>query len=1805
MIQETIPKDADQKRAMLAQLLRDRASGAVAQVPLSYGQRALWFLNQIDPSSSAYNLMYVCHVRSDVDLSALGRTIEVLGQRHTALRTTYGANAGTPTGLIRAGHQLRLETVDATGWSDEEFAAEISRRSDEPFDLEQGPVIRFQLLQRQGSSHVLLMTSHHIAIDFWSFGLLIAELEEIYPAQRLGRKPTAPAAKVQFADYVRWQEELLAGSEGERLLDYWKQQLAGELPSLDLPTDRTRPPLQTFNGSSCDFHLSDQLSRQLADLAQTENATLYTTLLAAFMVLLYKYTGQTDILVGSPTAGRNHSQLESVIGYFLNPIVLRGRVSPQMSFGEFLSEVRATVLEGIAHQDLPFPLLVERLSPPRDPSRSPIFQVAFAWDKPRGRDHESAGNPSAEFAPPTSADTLGLEPFGLGQQGAAFDLMLMMLSRGESLSAALQYNSDLFDAATVTRIIGHFQALLESIVADPQQPLAELRVMSQTDETQITRSWNDTSKEYPKTAGVHDLFEQQAGRNPEAVAITCGDDEITYAELDRRANQLARYLQGRGVADESCVGLFLDRSIDMAVGLLAIWKAGGAYVPMSLGTPVDRLSYMLEESAAPVVLTRESLVDSLPDYQGEVICVDRDAAAIASEKSEPGASHLQEKQQGNQLAYVMFTSGSTGKPKGVEIEHPALVNFLTSMQHEPGISPDDSLLAITTVTFDISVLEIWLPLVTGARIILATDEAVSDGRQLAQLIEQARPSIMQATPASWRLLVEAGWEGSSELKVLCGGEALPRDLADLLLERSGSLWNMYGPTETTIWSTTDQVREGRGPVSVGKPIANTQIYILDEQMKPVPIGVPGDLYIGGDGLARGYLRRADLTSERFSTRSVSDQPLTRIYHTGDVARYTADGRIEFLGRRDGQVKLRGFRIELGEIEANLNDHPHVREAVVVMRQRGVTEDDKQLVAYLLTDTEQPNQSELREFLKRQLPDYMVPSTFVTLKNFPLNPAGKVDRKALPAPVAARPEIAADYVGPRNQVETALGEVWVSVLGIDRIGVHDNFFELGGGSLQSLQVADGAGRAGYPMTPAMLFQYPTIAELGASLESQSDANQNVDTPTIAPLEPRINPLPSRRAGTSCAAQSSADVRPQNIIIESLGVYLPTQEVTTAEVLKGCRKRIWFPLEKMTGIKTRRKVGEKEFTVDLARKAAEDCLANSQYGPDDIELVVCCGITRIEGPQRFTLEPNISLQLKQQCGFTSAEVFDISNACAGVFTGMRLIQAFIHAGVIRRGMVVSGEYITAITDTAQLEIGGFMDPRLACLTVGDAGAAAIIEASSNNAEGFHALDLYTLGKYSRMCLGQLTDQPHGGAIMHVPDAMQHTAVAVKHSVENARHVFETSPWMPEEMNHLILHQTSERSLKDGMRAINKAFGQPFCNDRNTINNLAHRGNTATTTHLVALWDNIMNDRIQSGDNVVFGITGSGQSIGTGIYTFDDLPDRMRKIRAAGKAPITGKAPAKGKSPARAKSADSPLPSRREPAVRVHSVATLPLEPSPSRDTIQMSVAAAERCLEKSDYDRHEIELLLFAGMTRTDYVSEPAIAALLAGELKMNDIIESEQDRKTLAFDVYSGSLGLLYACQSAVHMIESGQVKTAMIIGSEVEPNRSCFPDHLMGVQETASAVILEVSPEAKQGFGQFEFAYHTEHLNARTMHVEYRDGKPLSKLQRSPDLEQRYLEAIPIAIERLLDREGVKLSDIKAVLPPQISPEFRASLGQSLEIAPDRIVGINSEHTDLFTSSLPYSLEQATSTDELRPGDIALIINVGAGIQVGCATYYF
>ncbi|ABW31355.1 non-ribosomal peptide synthetase [Acaryochloris marina] len=1065
---------------------------------LSFAQQRMWFLAQLEPDSPFYNLPVAVRLQGELHQLALEQTFSTILYRHRVLRTQIETVAGQPVANLSVDSDVAIAQIDLSGLSQPEQEAEVqwwmTAEAQRPFNLSREPLMRVSLLHLEQHDHILLITLHHIAADGWSIGVLVNEVATLYPVFCAGQPSPLPQLPIQYSDFADWQRQWLQGEVLEQQLTYWRKQLADAPALLELPTDNPRPAVQRFQGDSYSFTLDTKLSTDLQQLSQSTGCTLFMTLLAGFNLLLSYYSNRDDIVVGTPIANRNRAETERLIGLFVNTLVLRTDLSDNPNVTELLSRVREVALGAYAHQDLPFEQLVEELQPERSLSYSPLFQVMFILQN----------------APLDEIELPGLMLTSLESDSGTsqFDLTLILEELPKGLVGTVEYSTDLFEETTIARLVGHYQTLLSAIVANPKQRLSELTLLTEVEQRQLVQ-WNQTQVDFPIDLCLHQLVEAQVERTPEATALIFEDQQLTYAELNARANQLAYYLRSQGVKPNDLVGVCGDRSPELVIGLLGILKTGAAYVPLDPSYPQERLNWMVTDTQMPILLTQEHWRDQLPQHKSQVVCWDLDSEAI-SQQPDPnperrvGADHL---------AYVIYTSGSTGKPKGVQIEHQSLVNFLFSMQRQPGLEATDILLAVTSVSFDIAALELFLPLITGATVALVSRTVAMDGILLSRQLEAVGATVMQATPATWRMLLAAGWRGQVGLKILCGGEALSRDLAQQLVTTGTSVWNLYGPTETTIWSTVYPIKDpsseiplskgdlgGSLPATlpIGHPIANTQIYLLDRHGQPVPIGVPGELHIGGDGLARGYLNRPDLTEEKFVVHSQWGQ----LYRTGDLARYRPDGSIEYLGRLDHQVKIRGFRIELGEIETVLRQHSDVHEVVAISRPDLFGE--PQLVAYLVCQPErQVDSGELREFLRAKLPDYMVPATYMTLEALPLTPNGKVDRKALPAP-----ELSLDTVSegelPSTPMEMRLEQIWIEVLGVEasqHLGLHSNFFELGGHSLLATQVISQIRQVFQVELPLRrLFECPSIAQLTQAIAAAIQGGEVPDLPPIQPCSP---------------------------------------------------------------------------------------------------------------------------------------------------------------------------------------------------------------------------------------------------------------------------------------------------------------------------------------------------------------------------------------------------------------------------------------------------------------------------------------------------------------------------------------------------------------------------------------------------------------------------------------------------------------------------------------------------------------------------------
>jgi amino acid adenylation domain-containing protein len=1059
--------------------------------PASFSQRRPWLQEQLDPGRALYNVPFAIRLEGVLDVPALHAALDAIVERHEVLRTTFGAQDGTPVQVIAPVQRVALPLVDLGSEDSPERAAEALAAAEaaRPFDLARGPLLRATLLRLGGARHVLLLTAHHGVFDGWSAGVFFRELAAAYAAHRDPSTAPLPELPLQYADYAEWEAEWLAGATAGRQLAYWREQLQGAPEVLELPADRPRPAVASHRGATHHFDLPAGLVAALRRLAQGEGATPFMVLLAAFEALLGRLTGQDDVVVGTPVANRGRVEVEGLVGCFVNTLALRTSLAGDPTFRQLIARVRRTAVAAYAHQELPFDRVVEELRPQRSLAFSPLFQVMFTLQQ--------------DLAP-EELPGLELALAEVASGTAKLDLTLFLKEHGPALRGVVEYATDLFDEERVARTMLQFRALLEGAADRPDTPLSRLPLLPEAERRRVVEEWNQTELPLP-AEWVHEQIAAQARSTPEAVAVTAaGGACLTYGALERRAEALAARLQERGVGPEQLVGLFLERTPDLAVALLGVLKAGAAYLPLDPGFPPARLAGMIADSGVPTILASRGLAAAVPPSPAAVLVLEDLLEGNGAPTPRPLAAAS--------LAYVLYTSGSTGRPKGVAVSHGALLNFLESVRRTPGLGAGDRLCAVTTLSFDIAALELFLPLLVGARVVLADRETAADGRALAALLRSSGSTVLQATPATWRLLLEAGWDGSPRLTALCGGEALPRELAEALRPRVAALWNMYGPTETTVWSACQHVTEGAGPVPVGGPLANTQAYVLDATLGPVPIGVTGELYLGGAGVARGYLGRPDLTAERFVPDPLTAQhPGARLYGTGDLARWRSDGTLEVLGRRDHQVKVRGFRIELEEVEEALLRHPSVARAVVAAREDGTGENA--LVAWVVPrEGATAGSAEWRELLRGALPAYMVPSAFVTLPALPLTPNGKVDRRALPAPdVDTRADLrsAAGFVAPRTAAEEAVAAIWRAVLEREAVGVHDNFFELGGHSLLAARVMARLRQVlGVETSLRALFQAPTVAGLAALVERDA-AGGRAATPDAIVRAARGGDLPLSR------------------------------------------------------------------------------------------------------------------------------------------------------------------------------------------------------------------------------------------------------------------------------------------------------------------------------------------------------------------------------------------------------------------------------------------------------------------------------------------------------------------------------------------------------------------------------------------------------------------------------------------------------------------------------------------------------------------------
>ena len=1115
-----------EKKALLAMLLRERRESPgqhdpvrmrpdPRSFPVSFGQQRLWFLEQLQPGRAHYNVPAALRLRGPLHIGALEKSLNTVVDRHEVLRARFEPDHGQPVQRITPKSDLPLPVIDLQSLDRREQRAEVTRLATgealRPFDLEHGPLIRASLIRLGQVEHVMTLTMHHIVCDGWSFGILVMELNSLYRAFQAGGSPQLPEPSIQYADYAHWQRDRVQGPHLRNQMEYWRAQLAPAGSGPDLPVDRQRPAVETNRGACHGFELPIDLSENIRALGRSHDATLFMVLLAAFNALLYRYTGQEEVWVGSPVAGRSKTELNGLIGLFVNTLVMRTRVDGGQSFRELLERVRETTLGAYSNQEVPFESLVEALQPQRSLSYSPLFQVMFVLQE----------DPTHGFDLPG----LRVEPMEIHGGTAKFDLTLFVTPESDMMRCLFEYNRDLFEAGTIARMAAHFRVLLKGVVERPDLPLSAHPLLGEAEEKRILLEWNDTFADDPRDLCIHHLFELQAARTPDAVSLVFENERLSYHELNARANRLARYLRRLGVGPEELVGLCMERSPEMIVAMLGILKAGGAYVPLDPSYPAERLAVMVEDSGVRVIITQSKFRDQRSEVRGQtdrneegkkggrrkaeggildpgpwtrdpgplpptsnlqpptMICLDTDWPKIAQESDENPAVDLDP----SNLAYVLFTSGSTGRPKGIAIEHRSVTALLQWAKRIFPAKDMDGMLASTSISWDLSVFELFTTLASGGTIILA-----QNALQLPELPDAGWVTLINTVPSAISELLHSEAIPESVRTINLAGEPLPKQLVDRLygLPSVERVFDLYGPGEDTTYSTF-ALRHPGGPETIGRPIANSRTYLLDPFFLPVPTGVTGQLFMGGGGLARGYFHRPEMTAESFVPDPYGRQHGARLYKTGDMASYLPDGTIRFLGRMDHQVKIRGFRVELGEIQAALSRYPALKESIVVVRED--VPGQKRLVGYAVADRKPwPNAGDLRRFLQQKLPDYMVPSAFVLMEALPMTPNGKVDRRALPAPDNTRAGSEIPYAGPRDSTEETLAGIWRELLGCDQVGIHDDFFTLGGHSLLATRMISRVREVFHvEISVREVFQATTISGLAERLRAMLWAREGIE------------------------------------------------------------------------------------------------------------------------------------------------------------------------------------------------------------------------------------------------------------------------------------------------------------------------------------------------------------------------------------------------------------------------------------------------------------------------------------------------------------------------------------------------------------------------------------------------------------------------------------------------------------------------------------------------------------------------------------------
>jgi len=1775
LLRQLLLKRSGQQKAAPSDAARaGKTSDQAAQTQrhrASLGQQALWLLQQSLPENAAYNTAVSLRILRPADETALFRACQRLCDRHPILRTTYEATADGLFLVVYGHRPLDIERLDATEWDRAQQMDALRQAYARPFDLSQAAA-RVHVQSLAGGDLLFMLAVHHIARDGISMTILIDDLLALYAAERDGSDPQLPPPGPAFADYVAEERALLDSPEGEELRRKWRTALSGAPAVLDVPGDRPRPAKLGAHGDTVSRTLEGDTVAALREAARATGVTTNGLLCAVYAVLLQRYSGADDMLIGMPAVGRDRARFARTAGYFVNPVPCRASFQHGDAFSDVAARMQGEIARALGAQALPFPEIVRLVDPPRDASRLPLVQFLFGYirigpDRPLDRVLLPGAEPGEQ-----EVAGLRLEPALIAQEEGQFDGTLEAIERPDSIHLALKYNTDLYSPDFAAQLMKRYVTLLRSAIAAPQAPVEDLDMLSPDERAQLSARVSPpvTIPDLP----IEALVRRQMSETPEALAVRDATRALTFARLGEEVGRLAARLRDGDVAGQ-VVGVHAEPSVAALVGILAVLEAGGIFLPLDPANPADRLAFMAEDSGATTILTDRPLSWEMPEGPRVVALEPGEGPSGegAGGKSPTEASAMPPG-GAERAAYLLYTSGSTGRPKGVSVHHRSVVNLLLDLRERMPLVPGEVFYSLTALSFDIVIVELFLPLVTGAVLEFAGAQA-RDPERLRDRLHRGDLRLMQATPTMWRLIVEAGWTGSPNLVAVTAGEALHPSLAEKLRARCERLWNGYGPTEATVYATMIEVTDTSTPGSIGWPLANVDVYVVDRQLRELAPGVCGELLIGGEGVAIGYHDRPALNAERFVPDPVRSGEGRRAYRTGDRVRRLGAGDLLYLGRIDHQLKLGGVRIEPGEIEAVLCTHPSVAHAVVLPET--IEDRVRRLVAFWTPADggREEDAPDLRRYLAQRLPSAMVPARLVAVDAFPSTPSGKLDRLALAA-AHLRLEAEEQHVSTgSSESGDGLAAIWRELLGVASVEPEDDFFELGGASLDVIRLVSRARQAGFSLATADIFEHSTLAALerliaergpvepdqpSDTADDSSEAPTGSDACKTEPLDPA---LPDRRRSR----------------IESIGVYLPEREWETADIMAGCARPPALDLEQLTGIRSRPRAAEDEYSIDLAAKAVERCLQTAPGRTEAIDLLICCNISRYDAQRQITFEPGTAARLRERFGLPAARVFDISNACAGMFTGLKIADLFLRLGLANRPLVVSGEFITHLTETAQREIDGVLDPRMACLTVGDSGVALLLDRATDGQSGFQEIDLFTIPEHSELCIARPSERPEGGAIM-LTDSLQLSEVATRPGLDHALALLERHDLTGDACDRFIMHQASSTTIRNAQRELKRLLGEEICTPENTVDNLLRRGNTSSTTHFVALWDEMARGKIKPDQRLMFNISASGLTLGTAIYNMDDLPDHGA-----------------GKGAGRAAPAEEEVP-RRSVSAAVAGVARLAEDDPALDDTLEALEKVARQCLDDAGAAPAEIDLVLFAGVHRTDFVCEPATATRLARLLSLG----AEGGQNLLAFDVFNGGRGFLDACEIAASWLEAGEARHVLVATAEIDPNDPLAGHPETGIIPVAGAVLLgPADPETGPRIDSMIFAQADGTADAaRSWCTWDQRGAHLVVAYRT-GWEQTLAAGCQGLVADLLEREALSMDAIDFLIPPHPSAAFGASLAAALGLDPGKLVDPSGQDGNLLTGSVPAGLALARARGLLAPGKIGILLAGGAGVLAGAA----